>query len=157
MNFIASLGQYHFSLGPFIIACLGRYFRYFISPQDHLSLLAWGNILDISFLPRTIYHCLPRAIFQIFHFSLGLFIIACLGRYLRYSVCPCFLIAIFQPYHYFPRALITKSNIFEVQLSTSSYSRTNQSNWLTMVFKILRVNDDRRSYIKINVQGAEKQ
>jgi len=73
--FISFLPRYlfHFCLELFIITCLWQYLLYFISPWDYLSFLAQGDIFGISFLPRAVYHSLPRAIFLVFHSSPGLF------------------------------------------------------------------------------------
>jgi len=95
--------QFHFyfiSTQPFILLCSQLYFIpfsfsflsypgiYFISAWSYLSLLAYGNICCISFLLGTIYHSLPRTIFLVFHFFLGLFNIPCLGQYFGISFLP---------------------------------------------------------------------
>jgi len=79
---------FHFSLWLFIITSLGQCFWHFIPPWGYLSLLAWGNILAISFLPRAICHCLPRAMFLVFQSPLGQFVIACIGRYFCHFIPP---------------------------------------------------------------------
>ena len=89
----------HFYLSLHFIACLVLYFPHFIATQGYISFLAYLGVLVISLLPRTIFHCLPGAIFSPFHCCPGLYFIPCLGR----CVCISFLPrAIF---HFLPRAM----------------------------------------------------
>ena len=61
----------------------------FISfPPRPFHCIPRGNVFYISLLPGGIFHCLPRAIFKIFHCSLGRYFIGCLGDILFISLLP---------------------------------------------------------------------
>ena len=63
-----------------------RYFPHFIATQGYISLLAWCDILPISFLSRAIFHCLPTLVFHTFHCYPGVYFIACLVQYFTYFI-----------------------------------------------------------------------
>ena len=68
----------HFYLSLHFIACLMQCFSHFIATHLYISLLAYFNVLAISFLSKPLFHCLPSAIFSPFHCYPGLYFIACL-------------------------------------------------------------------------------
>jgi len=64
-----------------VIAYLGQYFSHFISPQGYMSLLAQGDMFDISFLPGAMSLLTWGDILAISFLSR-----ACLGQYLWYFI-----------------------------------------------------------------------
>jgi hypothetical protein len=112
--------SFHSYPGLYFIACL---LWCFIATQGYISLLAWCDILPISFLSRAIFHCLSILVFYPFHCYPGPYFIACLVRYfphfiatqgyislLAYSgvsllprgIFHCLPSAIFYPFHSYP-------------------------------------------------------
>ena len=75
--------SFHSYPGLYFIACL---LWCFIATQGYISLLAWCDILPISFLSRAIFHCLSILVFYPFHCYPGPYFIACLVRYFTHFI-----------------------------------------------------------------------
>ena len=85
-NVLAISFHFHYLPSLMFWPCHFYLSLHFIATQVYISLLAYFNILAISFLPKPIFHCLPSVIFSPFHCYPGVYFIACLVQHFTHFI-----------------------------------------------------------------------